>query len=848
MGLPPTVEDLADDEADAALYGLQAPEPDKVILDLLEQVGKHVQSLKQDCVRHCEARIAKLQRDKRQLRAQLKGRASPSLDSRDSNTPENGTAVLWSESGVEAPLPPERKEQDRAPPPGQPPSCGNSTTSVTDMTPSPSVVSGQSGYNVPGSVAVQENGVMVTLHHLDNMPPAITVIQAPPLLVQEATMETSKESSSSKCLETPDHAYRENSRSNDSKASAPSSGMDKTTSQPSSKNKIAVQPITGNLKKEDEGHEEPSGVNDFLSDAFNKAQLVATGKAGMFPDVDAMKDKVREAISKKPYNVHDDYHETGCVQAIAKHSLFEYITLTIIGINSVWIAIEMDGNTAERLVDAEMRWIVGENFFCTYFTLELMIRYCAFKETRLACRNFWFVFDSMLVIFMVMETWVGSVLALVGGPEDPDAEQSGPGGDASSASGSAGVLKLVRMVRLTRMVRLVRLLRAVPELLVLIKGILYAARSVFFTLCLLCFIVYVFAIAFRQLTDDTDVGNEYFYSVTASMSTLLIRMTMPDTADIIFQLSDEGWFFGFLACLFILMAELTVLNMLVGVLCEVVSCVSAVEKEQLQVDYVKTAMVELVEMNGMDPEGLGLLTRTQVEDLLTNPDSARVIEQVGADPIGLVDYVGVMFTDNDFLPISDFVMNVLELRGGKATTVKDMMELRRFLVTQLESASTSTITKFLVQLPPVLQTMIKETVSPNNCPSCSISMSSHSAKCSGCGYKRQFQGLQSGGSGVLGLQSLRSFTPSASTKEAKARALANKAAKEKNLRKRPIRASSATGLLTGKLKGVMGNPLNAARSLRSTTRKEEGSSESDQEPQARMNSVLPSDGTDELLS
>ena len=38
---------------------------------------------------------------------------------------------------------------------------------------------------------------------------------------------------------------------------------------------------------------------------------------------------------------------------------------------------------------------------------------------------------------------------------------------------------------------------------------------------------------------------------------------------------------------FILLASLTVMNMLIGILCEVVSVVSSVEKEQLVLSFVK---------------------------------------------------------------------------------------------------------------------------------------------------------------------------------------------------------------------------------------------------------------------
>lgn len=46
--------------------------------------------------------------------------------------------------------------------------------------------------------------------------------------------------------------------------------------------------------------------------------------------------------------------------------------------------------------------------------------------------------------------------------------------------------------------------------MVLIKGMVSASRVVFFTMLLLLICIYVFAIVFRQLTDDTEAGHMYF--------------------------------------------------------------------------------------------------------------------------------------------------------------------------------------------------------------------------------------------------------------------------------------------------------------------------------------------------
>merc|ERR1712187_638276 len=92
----------------------------------------------------------------------------------------------------------------------------------------------------------------------------------------------------------------------------------------------------------------------------------------------------------------------------------------------------------------------------------------------------------------------------------------------------ASILRLFRLLRLSRMARMARLLRALPELMILIKAIFVAFRSVFFTLCLLAILIYVFAIAFVQLTRGTCIGQKYFAKVPHAMLSLLMMGNLPD--------------------------------------------------------------------------------------------------------------------------------------------------------------------------------------------------------------------------------------------------------------------------------------------------------------------------------
>merc|ERR1719362_1677996 len=102
-------------------------------------------------------------------------------------------------------------------------------------------------------------------------------------------------------------------------------------------------------------------------------------------------------------------------------------------------------------------------------------------------------------------------------------------GSASGGGlGNASILRIARLLRLTRMARMARLLRAMPELLILIKGMAAAMRSVFFTLALLVLILYVFGIAFTQLCADTECS-DMFNGVFTSMHFLLVNGALMDS-------------------------------------------------------------------------------------------------------------------------------------------------------------------------------------------------------------------------------------------------------------------------------------------------------------------------------
>lgn len=403
-----------------------------------------------------------------------------------------------------------------------------------------------------------------------------------------------------------------------------------------------------------------------------------------FVDANAMKEKVRQNLTKPQYSVKDYYKTSGLWVAISTNPYFEHATLSVIAFNALWIAVDTDLNNSEVLVEAHPLFIMAENFFCGYFFFEWAVRFMSFRRKRDGLRDPWFVFDSFMVTMMVLETWVMTFVLIV----------MGGGG---SGAGDASILRVARLLRLSRMARMARLLRSLPELMIMIRGMVAASRSVFFTLLLLILVLYVFAIAFTQLCSESNIGQKYFNTVPDSMFTLLIYGTLLDNIGALArELGSHQLYIAALFFIFVLIAALTVMNMLIGVLCEVVNAVAATEKEEMLVTYVNQKLQRVVSL--LDADGGGTISKKEFLQILENTDAVRCLQDVGVDVIGLVDYADTIFEDDTIgcgddddideedreaveLDFGRFMDVVLQLRGSNNATVKDMVDLRKFVRT-----------------------------------------------------------------------------------------------------------------------------------------------------------------------
>jgi len=407
---------------------------------------------------------------------------------------------------------------------------------------------------------------------------------------------------------------------------------------------------------------------------FFKAEKTSQRKTkrAVFVDEDELRERIRKKLLMPQYDVSQLYKDTGHCQQIARSPYFEYFTQAVILLNAVWMAVDVDYNPEDVLTKAHPVFAIGENLFCLYFACEWLIRFLSFRKKLDSITDSWFCLDSLLVAMMVLETWILTLIyALV------------MGGENSSGLGNASVLRLVRLLRLTRMARLAKLLQAMPELMTIIKGMFVAARTVFFMLCLVTCTVYVFAIGFRQITEGSEIGDEYFSSVPHSMSSLLLGANLPDVQEFVERVSKHNLLFGFILMIFICLVTLTLFNMLIGVLVEVVTVTAAVEKEHMTITYVKDMMEKAFVSADIGTLSDHTIHLHDFAKLLAHPDAHTALTSVGVDVIGLLDFADFIFS-GESLTFSDFVEVVLRLRGTNKATVKDVVDLRLFLTAEIQ--------------------------------------------------------------------------------------------------------------------------------------------------------------------
>merc|ERR1719506_837178 len=119
------------------------------------------------------------------------------------------------------------------------------------------------------------------------------------------------------------------------------------------------------------------------------------------------------------------------------------------------------------------------------------------------------------------------------------------------------------------------------------------------------------------------------------------------------------------------------MNMLVGILCDVVSHISADSKEEEFSKEVDKQIHRLA--NILDTDGDGLISKEEFDTMMDDAETAHSLNSLGVDIVGLAHFARFIFEQCSDISYPDFAMLVGHFRGSKTVSLKDIMDMRRYI-------------------------------------------------------------------------------------------------------------------------------------------------------------------------
>jgi len=211
--------------------------------------------------------------------------------------------------------------------------------------------------------------------------------------------------------------------------------------------------------------------------------------------------------------------------------IFQVIVVLIIIINAITIGVNT--YNLSQFIRQVLNYI--DYSITIFFVIEILIRFIAEPKKLNFFKNGWNVFDTLIVL-----------LSLVPIPNNSS----------------------FLLLRLLRVFRVLRLISVVPELKKIIEALLSSVTRVFYVGLLLFIILYIYA-TIGSILFSTDIP-ERWGDVGVSMITLFQVLTMSSWEQVMLPLQDLYWWAWSYFFSFIIICGITMLNLLIAILVDVV--------------------------------------------------------------------------------------------------------------------------------------------------------------------------------------------------------------------------------------------------------------------------------------
>jgi len=153
---------------------------------------------------------------------------------------------------------------------------------------------------------------------------------------------------------------------------------------------------------------------------------------------------------------------------------------------------------------------------------------------------------------------------------------------------------------------------------------------------------------------------------------------------------------------FIFLSSYAVLNLLVGILCDVVSRVRLAEENQAIAAHLRETLFEILELH--DKDGDKMVDAPEWDLIMSNPEMHLILKRCGVNINHLIDMKEVLFDpeimvdtegctmenlckleeQRKSVPFEEMLEVILRLRGSTTATVSDIVDLRQYITQKLD--------------------------------------------------------------------------------------------------------------------------------------------------------------------
>jgi len=163
---------------------------------------------------------------------------------------------------------------------------------------------------------------------------------------------------------------------------------------------------------------------------------------------------------------------------------------------------------------------------------------------------------------------------------------------------------------------------------------------------------------------------------------MLDGVLMDSTAAVMLRMRNAGAYHVIiLFMIFIILTAITILNMLIGVLCEVVAAVGSASQDEFAISVMKSSILKL--LMDFDDDGNGLISSEEFAEVLQHPESIDVLESLEVDLGTMMQLRDMMYKEpGSCLHISEVMDIILCFRGDRPSMVRDIVDVGK--LTQFE--------------------------------------------------------------------------------------------------------------------------------------------------------------------